>query len=128
MAILYMKRGFMTPFYTDDYPQASLTVIALFKVIAVLVDCAWDPFLAHWTDGCQSRWGRRRPFLFAALFIITASTLAAWQPPDVGPLATGIWFGVCDLFFSIIGSSMQLVTYNAFGADITPDYKERTGL
>ena len=34
-----MKTSFMKLFYTDDYPQASLSVIALFSVLAVLIDC-----------------------------------------------------------------------------------------
>jgi len=48
------------------------------------------------------------------------------MPPATTPLLAGLWFGVCDGLFSVIGASMQFVAYDALGAEMTPDYKERT--
>merc|ERR1719210_1567478 len=114
----------MIPFYTDDYPQASLSVIALFRILAVLCDMFWDPVFANWTDGFKSRCGRRRPFLLLAGVVNSIAIVAAFAPPDAGPLLTGVWFGIFSLTFKVIGWSMDRICYNAMVAEITPDYME----
>lgn len=46
LALKYLKIGYMKKFYTDDYPQASLGIIAFASVLSVLVDAFMDPFTA----------------------------------------------------------------------------------
>ena len=71
----------MKPFYTDDYPRASLGYIAFFSVLAVLIDAFSDPLMAQLSDSTRSKWGRRRPFLLIAPFITFAVQLMAFSPP-----------------------------------------------
>lgn len=125
-AVGYLRTGYLTPFYTDDYPQASLSFIALAKVLSVLLDSAYSPMVANWTDRASGRFGRRRPFLVLSALICSSAMMAGFWPPNAGPLAAGVWYMVCDTLFMVIGGSMHQVATDALGAELTPDYKERT--
>merc|ERR1712194_388555 len=68
-ALKYMKVGWMKKFYTDDYPRASLGIMAFSSVLSVLIDAFTDPKMAVWTDTLRSKYGRRRPFVFVSAFV-----------------------------------------------------------
>merc|ERR1719188_747297 len=68
-ALRYLKVGYMKKFYVDDYPSASIDIIAFSSVLAVVVDAFFDPKFAGLTDRIRTRWGRRRPFFFFLAFI-----------------------------------------------------------
>eukprot|EP00927_Polykrikos_kofoidii_P007718 TRINITY_DN13164_c0_g1_i1.p1 TRINITY_DN13164_c0_g1~~TRINITY_DN13164_c0_g1_i1.p1 ORF type:complete len:686 (-),score=72.41 TRINITY_DN13164_c0_g1_i1:166-2223(-) len=124
----FLKTSFMKPFYTDDYPQASLSVIALFTVIAPLIGVVWSPLLAAWTDSCTSRAGRRRPFLVVAAVVGTVVATVSFFPPKVDPVGSGIWWGMCHIVFIVFWQSIHTIPYDALVSDLTPDFHERSNV
>jgi len=127
-ALKYMKVGYMKKFYTDDYPQASLGIIAFSSVLSVLIDAFTDPRMATWTDNVKSKYGRRRPFVFFSAFFTPFVFLMGWMPALVSPgIAASIWFGVWHIMFKL-ADIVYMIPYNAWGAQLTPIYKEKTNV
>mmetsp|Transcript_118722 Transcript_118722/g.221932 ORF Transcript_118722/g.221932 Transcript_118722/m.221932 type:complete len:759 (+) Transcript_118722:67-2343(+) len=128
MAVSYHKRTYMKLFYVDDYPKASLGYIALFSVLAVLVDAFSDPAMANFSDNARfRRWGRRRPFIlgggFATVIIFTLSYFPA-LPAGVG---ASVWFGVFHIGTKLC-DTVTLIPLEAWGAELSPYYKDRTSI
>ena len=46
---------------------------------ALVFDAISDPILGYWSDNLRSRWGRRHPFMYAAVIPVTASYFFLWK-------------------------------------------------
>ena len=156
-ALRYFKTGYMKKFYTDDYPRASLSVLSTFLIISTLLDLAWDPTLAALTDGtrtiCGRDFGRRRPFLFVASFIVCIFYSLAFAPPvslsanaqresenwfaqngnvavEDAPIfnsiGSAVWFGIFHILVKVVSDAVQDIPHGALLVELTPDGKERT--
>jgi hypothetical protein len=122
----YMKLGYMNKFYTDDYPMASLGVMAFFAVLSVIVDAFTDPLMANWTDRFRSKYGRRRPFVLASSIIVPVVYLLSWMPLLVPPgLGASIWFGVFHIFF-FMGGTLFEIPHKGWGTHLSASYQETT--
>jgi len=105
----------------------ALTLIRIYDAIA-------DPIVGWISDNFRSKFGRRRPFiLIAGIF----SGLGLPFLFAVSPSWVEINFlGVSVIFWYMIGSSLifipiistYTVPYNSLGAELSPDYEERTSI
>lgn len=157
-ALRYFKTGYMKKFYTDDYPRASLSILSTFLIISTLLDLAWDPTLAALTDGtrtvCGRDYGRRKPFLFVASFIVCLFYCLAFAPPvslsanaqrdseiwyiengnsgEKAPIfnsiAAAVWFGIFHILVKVVADATQDIPHGALLVELTPDGKERTNV
>ncbi len=87
-----------------------------------------EPAVGHWSDRCQSRWGRRRPFLVAGSVLIAVLFAATWWFPR-GQSET--WYIVyltlsSTLFYGAM--TIYTVPYMALGVELSNDYNERTSV
>lgn len=127
-ALKYMKLGYMNKFYTDDYPQASLGIIAFSSVLSVLIDAFTDPRMASWTDNLRSPYGRRRPFVFASVFFVPVAFVLAWTPGVVSSgVSASVWFGAFHIVYKL-ADTLLLIPHDAWGAQLTPNYAETTAV
>jgi GPH family glycoside/pentoside/hexuronide:cation symporter len=97
-------------------------------------DALTDPIAGWISDNFRSKYGRRRPF------ILIAGVLSGLGLPflfAVSPSWSQLNFlGVSVVFWYMIGSSMIFipiisiftVPYNSLGAEMSPDYEERTSI
>ncbi len=93
-----------------------------------LFDAASDPFFGWLSDNTRSRFGRRRPY------ILVGSTLAGLGLPLLFFVKPGwsdmayFWFmlGSSAIFIPIM--SCFYMPYQSLGAELTPDYHERTSV
>lgn len=93
-----------------------------------LTDAITDPLMGYISDKSSTRWGRRRPFIFAGAILAALSFVLLWQLPT----------GKSDTFYFIwflVGSFIFYLAYTCFatpwvalGYELTPDYHERTRL
>ncbi len=127
------------------YPGVAFAVFNIYLGVAPwLVGLAltlirvWDAFtdpIAGWlSDNLRSKHGRRRPF------ILGAGVLSGLGLPflfAVSPAWSSINFlGVSVIFWYMLGSSLLFipiissfsVPYNSLGAELSPDYEERTSI
>ncbi len=110
------------------YLKVNPLYIGLALMITRLVDAFTDPILARFSDNARTRWGRRRPF------ILVGSILAGLGLPMLF-MASSHW-NETQLFWFILISAMVYapmmscynMPYYSLGAEMTPDYNERTNL
>ena len=118
---------FLLFFYSQvlGVPAAHVAV-ALF--IALIVDAVSDPVVGYWSDNFRSRFGRRHPFMYAAMLPVAIAYYFAWNPPagltgsDLFPWLVTLTITVRLLF------TVYEVPQNALAAELTSDYDARTSL
>jgi Na+/melibiose symporter-like transporter len=99
-----------------------LATVGTILLVARLVDMITDPLLGELADRTRTGWGQRRPWLVAVTPLLLLATWMLFAPPgDAGPLFLLGWSIVCYLAWTII-----LLSYAAWGAELTGVYHERT--
>lgn len=91
-----------------------------------LADALIDPFLGHFSDNLQTRWGRRRPLLVVAAVLGAAMMIAMWWPArDWADAAKFAWLLTTSilLYFSY---GLYSMTHQALGYELSDDYHQRT--
>jgi len=113
------------PIYSVGY-GVSATWMGLALAVPRLWDAISDPLIGYWSDETRSRWGRRRPFIFAGAIFTGIFFWIIWIPPAGWPQA-GLftWFlGMSLLFFTAF--TVWNIPWTALGLELSPDPQERT--
>jgi Na+/melibiose symporter-like transporter len=114
----------MTLFLGFRYAElgVSLGDVAWIVLFARLLDVLIDPAVGFLSDRTRNRIGRRKTWVVAGVPIYVLATWRLFVPPaavDATYFAT--WMVVFWLGFSMIN-----ICYYAWGAELSPDYHERT--
>lgn len=103
-------------------------LVGLLGALPRLTDAFTDPIMGYISDNTKTRWGRRRPYIFAGAISAGIIFALLWQLP---PGRTESWY----FWFFLIGSIVFYLAYTVFatpwvalGYELTPDYHERTRL
>ena len=91
-----------------------------------LIDMVFDPLMGIASDTTRTRWGARRPWMFAAAFISGLAVFAMFNVPEIGDLLVTYIAATLVLFY--IGYTMFVVPFLAMPADMTDSDAERTSL
>ena len=93
-----------------------------------LVDAVLDPLMGYISDRTESRWGKRRPYVFIGAIIAGISYIAMWQLSAENSQMYNFWYflGWSIMFF--LGMTIFGVPYVAMGYEMSDDYHERTQL
>ncbi len=108
-------------FYALDL-GLGLSTVGLVLLLARLWDVVTDPVIGALSDRLRTRWGRRRPWLLAGAPLVMVSAGFLFLPdPGVD------WFGLLSWTMLLyLGATMILLPYTAWGAELSPDYNERS--
>lgn len=103
-------------------------MVGLLGALPRLTDALTDPMMGYLSDHTQSRWGRRRPYIFGGALAAGLVFIALWMMPR----------GMSESFYFawfLAGSIVFYLAYTAFatpwvalGYELTPDFHERTRL
>jgi glycoside/pentoside/hexuronide:cation symporter, GPH family len=100
--------------------------VGIVLAIPLLWDAITDPIMGNISDNFRSKYGRRRPFIFAGAILMGLTFASIWMIPmewsDTGKLA---WFLVTSLLF-YTAYTIFSVPFIALTYEMTPDYDERT--
>ena len=100
----------------------SLAAVGTVWLIARLFDAFTDPLIGYLSDRTNTRWGRRRVWMVAAVpFMMVAIYKLFFPVPPVDANYLLIW--MCVLW---LGWTMLLIPYYAWAAELSPDYNERS--
>jgi glycoside/pentoside/hexuronide:cation symporter, GPH family len=122
LALLGYPLGIWLPRAYTTYIGVPTAWVGLIITAAAIFDAITDPAVGFLSDKMRTRWGRRKswitlgtPFLALALFFILN--------PDAGRtvLYLAFWF-----VFLRLGTTLVLVPYAAWGAELAKDYHTRT--
>ena len=112
---------FLPAFYTQDLGLGMATV-GLVLMLSKFWDVATDPVIGYLSDRTRTRFGRRKPWILAAVPLVMISTYQLFLPPeDVDATFLLAWIMV--LWF---GWTLFNIPYFAWGAELSPDYTDRT--
>jgi Na+/melibiose symporter-like transporter len=122
VALLGYPLGIWLPRAYNSYIGVPTEIVGAIISLAAIFDAVTDPIVGFGSDRFRTRYGRRRfwltlgaPFLFAALWYILN--------PATG--STGLYLGFWFLFLRL-GTTLVLVPYSAWGAELADDYHTRT--
>ena len=112
---------YLPTFYVRDL-GIDLAVVGGILLVARVLDVVTDPIIGTLGDRTSTRFGRRRPWVLASVPLLL---LASWQlflpPDDAGGLYLFVWSSLAYLAWTMI-----LLAYSAWGAELSPDYNERS--
>lgn len=138
------KVGYAAGQLVDLVVSSMLNIFVLFYVSAVcglpgglaglalgggiVVDAVMDPLIGSLSDGWRSRFGRRVPFMVAALvpLVLTFNLMFA-LPSGLGQTALFLWLLLLSVCLRISLSIFHL-PYQALGAELSDDYDERSSI
>lgn len=125
--LLFFVQFYFLKFATDVLLLAPAIVGWLFG-LAKLWDAVSDPLVGGWSDRTQSRFGRRRPFLVAALPLLVVGFVMLWSPPaSLGSGGLIAWAAVA-LFVFYTAFTLYTLPHVALGAELSRDSHQRTRL
>jgi len=103
-------------------------LVGLLGALPRLTDAFTDPLMGFISDNTHTRWGRRRPYIFAGAIAAGLLFALLWQLPR-GQSETFyfVYFLVGSILF-YMGYTVFATPWVALGYEMTPDYNERTRL
>jgi len=107
------------------YAQAlglSLTAVGGILLVARLWDMITDPLVGFLSDRTPATWGRRKVWVVASAPLIAGS---AWLLFNPGERASNSYLLLCAMGIYIAGT-MALVPINAWGAELSSNYHQRS--
>lgn len=94
-----------------------------------LIDAVSDPFFGWASDNTRSRWGRRRPYILVGGLMAGLGMIAFFWFLQPG------WSSGAYYWYLVIGSGILItlvscfnMPYQSLGAEMSPDYEERTSV
>ena len=92
----------------------------------LVVDAVMDPLIGSLSDAWRSRWGRRLPFMLVGAPLTAALFVAVFSlPARLGQTQLFVSLMVLSILLRI-SLSLYLLPYQAVGAELSDDYRERS--
>jgi len=103
-------------------------LVGLLGSLPRLTDAITDPIMGHMSDRTRSRWGRRRPYLFAGAIAAGVIFALLWQFPGGQSEGFYYWWFLVGLIVFFMAYTVFATPWVALGYELTPDFHERTRL
>lgn len=122
LAALTLPLYIIVPTYYSETIGISLASVGAILIAVRIIDAVMDPILGWLSDRWRPRIGRRRAFVAAALPVNAVAVFMLFRPPhDAGAPYLFIWATLLSVGFTAI-----LLPYSAWGAELAPNYRERS--
>ena len=125
-AVYYFMSAYFVVYLTNSV-HLSAAVAGAISSIALMVEVVTGMIIGNFSDKCNSKLGKRRPFMLASaiamfpIMILMLKTLNVAEPIKI------IYYLFFAVLFRMFFSNFE-IPYNAMGAEIVTDYDERTRL
>ena len=139
-----LKLGYAAGSIVDGIVQQGTNIFLFFYATAVcgvpgglagaalaaglVVDAVVDPLIGSASDSWRSRFGRRFPFMAIGLPLVALAFFLIFSlPTGLSPMLLFAWLTTLSVLLRV-STSLFLLPYNALGAEISDDYKERSSI
>jgi glycoside/pentoside/hexuronide:cation symporter, GPH family len=112
---------YLAPFYAGEL-GLSLAALGTAMVLARLVDVVVDPVIGVLSDRWRPSIGRRKIWLPIGVLLLALGSWMLFQPSK--GVGIGYFFGWTTIMY--LGFTATKLPFEAWGAELSPDYKERT--
>jgi GPH family glycoside/pentoside/hexuronide:cation symporter len=117
----------MNIFYSDVI-LVPLGYIALAVALARSFDAITDPLMGWISDRTNTRWGRRRPWMFIGAPICAVAFVLLFSPPEgMTVTAAASWFTATFVLYFLF-HTVYAIPHYGLGPELTLDYNERSSL
>lgn len=103
-------------------------LVGLLGALPRLTDAITDPLMGFISDNTNTRWGRRRPFIFCGAIAVAIVFAMLWQLPAGQTEAFYFWWFLGGSIIFYLAYTVFATPWVALGYELTPDYHERTRL
>ncbi len=103
-------------------------LVGIIGFVPRIFDAVSDPMMGYISDNTRSRWGRRRPYIFAGALLAGLVFAGMWQLPPGHSETFYFWVFLAASILFFLTYTVYATPFVAFGFEMTPDYHERTRL
>jgi len=122
IAIMHVPTGAIIPGFYAKHTGISLATIGLIFLATRIFDAVTDPMIGYLSDRFNTRFGRRKPWVFVGALMAAVSTYFLFTPSaEAGAMYMLFWFFA--LYFSW---TVMEIPYRAWSSELTGDYTERS--
>lgn len=93
-----------------------------------IYDAITDPIMGYISDNTKSRWGRRRPYIFAGAILSGVLFAVLWQLNPENSQTYNFWYFLLFSLVYLTGNTIFSTPLIGLGYEMTSDYNERTRL
>jgi Na+/melibiose symporter-like transporter len=117
--------GYFLLIYYNRVLGLNAVLAASAMAVALVIDAVSDPWVGIWSDRVRTRWGRRHPFMYAAIIPFALSYyFILLDPGDISE--TGLYL---RLLFWLVVLRLSMTFYEiprgALGPELSKDYDQR---
>ena len=126
VAILVNLTATLLPPFMTNFLGIGAGVVATILLVTKLYDVVTDPLMGIISDRTESRWGRRRPYLFLGGVVGALGLVLLFVPPELDNATYLIGYFVIALLISYTGYTLFNVPHLAMAAEMARNYHART--
>lgn len=93
-----------------------------------IFDAITDPIMGFISDNTNSKWGRRRPYIFVGAILSGLLFAILWQLDENNTPNYNFWYFLILSLVYLIGNTIFSTPLIGLGYEMTSDYNERTRL
>ncbi|MDI1317846.1 MFS transporter [Flavobacterium sp.] len=103
-------------------------IAGLLAAIPRFFDALSDPIMGFISDNTNSKWGRRRPYIFVGAILSAILFAVQWQLFQENGTTFNFWYFLLFSILFIFANTIFSTPLIGFGYEMTSDTKERTRL
>jgi glycoside/pentoside/hexuronide:cation symporter, GPH family len=126
-AMALLVAVYLSKFYIDTVLLPA-GILAVAIAVGRALDAMLDPCVGYLSDHTRTRWGRRKPWIFAGAIGNACAFYAMLVPPASLSGSASVWWFTATFMAVFVFTAMSQVPRTALGVELTLDTMERQRL
>ncbi|SIT82013.1 glycoside/pentoside/hexuronide:cation symporter, GPH family [Yoonia rosea] len=114
--------------YLTAYLGVPVGIAGFVTTVVLVFDMITDPLVGYLSDRTQSRFGRRAPWMFFGVLVMSLGMVGLFSVPAGLGMGANLAWVVAFFVVATIGFTMVAIPYGAQSGEITQDPKERSAM
>ena len=127
--LFFTVGAFIVMKYLTDVVGLNPWLAGLALSVGRVLDAFSDPIVGSLSDRTRTRFGRRRPYMFAGAILLFVTMAFFFHNPHLtNQTALFIWAAVGYTLLAAVAYTLVNIPYSSLTPELTQDYNERTSL